>query len=67
MAEVIASKAPLGQKATKFAIEEGRHLDLDNAVKVEAKHFATCFESEDQREAMSAMLEKRKAAPFKGC
>ena len=66
MAEAIAKNGPIALRATKLAIDEGRDLDLDSALKAEAQHFSSCFESEDQREAMAAMLEKRKAADFKG-
>ena len=64
MARTIASKSPTAVCATKHAIEEGRGLHLDNGLELEARLFGSCFESEDQREAMSAMLEKRKPKPF---
>jgi len=66
MAATIAGRAPIAIRGTKMAIEEGRNLDMDGAIKREAHYFGQCFESEDQREGMAAMLEKRKAQPFKG-
>lgn len=66
MAAAIAAKAPIAVRATKRAIEEGRALGMDAAIDVELRHFASCFDSADRREAMSAMLEKRKPLPFKG-
>ncbi|MCL2853771.1 MAG: enoyl-CoA hydratase-related protein [Defluviitaleaceae bacterium] len=66
MAGVIAAKAPIAISATKLAVEDGRFMSLDKALELEARHFASCFESEDQRQAMSAMLEKRKPQPFRG-
>ncbi len=32
---------------------------MDSAIKVEAKDFGKCFDSEDQLEGMTAFLEKR--------
>ena len=66
LAASIAKNAPIAVRATKAAIEEGRGLDLDKALEAELRHFASCFESADQREAMTAMLEKRKPEAFKG-
>jgi enoyl-CoA hydratase len=66
MAAAIAKNAPIGVRATKRAMNSGREKGLDAALNIEAACFGTCFESEDQKEAMSAMLEKRKAAPFVG-
>lgn len=66
MAEAIAKNAPIAIRATKLAIDEARDKDIDTALKVEARHFGDCFESADQREGMTAMLEKRKPAPFTG-
>jgi len=66
MAEMIAGNAPIAVRETKRAIEEGRSLDMDGAIEAEAKCFGACFASADQREAMSAMLEKRKPEPFQG-
>ena len=66
LAKTIADKAPVAIKATKRAVEEGRPMNLDDALALESRLFGGCFESVDQREAMSAMLEKRKPKPFEG-
>ena len=66
LARTIAAQAPIAVKATKRAIEEGRSMNLDEALLLESRLFGDCFESGDQREAMSAMLEKRKPKPFTG-
>jgi len=66
LAETIAKNAPIAVRGTKRAIEAGRDLDIDSALELEANFFSLCFETEDQREAMTAMLEKRKPAPFNG-
>lgn len=66
LAETIAANAPLAVSATKRAMAEGCGLDMDKAIAVEAEHFSSCFESWDQVEGMSALLEKRAAQPFRG-
>jgi enoyl-CoA hydratase len=66
MANKIAKNAPLAVQATKLAVDEGLNTDIDLAIRIEAMHFGSCFETQDQQEAMSAMLEKRKPEPFKG-
>lgn len=64
MAECIAANAPIAVRATKQAVNAGIQTDLDSAIKIEAEHFSTCFETGDQREAMSAFTEKRTMAAF---
>ena len=66
MANEIAANGPIAVRATKQAINKGRAMDMDAALALEADYFSGCFESWDQREGMSAMLEKRKPEPFKG-
>jgi len=64
MAEKIAQNAPIAVRATKKAINEGMHLDMDTAIGIEAELFGSCFDTVDQRNAMKAFLEKQKPAPF---
>lgn len=64
LAEKIARNAPIAVRETKLAINEGLQVDIDTAIAIESKHFGNCFESEDQKNAMSAFIEKRKADPF---
>jgi len=66
IATAIANNGPIAVSATKTALTDGLLLDIDEALILEADRFSTCFETEDQREAMSAMLEKRPANPFQG-
>ena len=66
MANAIASNGPIAVRATKMAINKGLAMDLDAAFALEAEYFGDCFETGDQKEGMSAMLEKRKAEPFTG-
>jgi enoyl-CoA hydratase len=44
----------------KQAIEYGSSLPLDEALLLEQSLFALCFDSKDQKEGMTAFLEKRK-------
>ncbi len=64
LAGQIAANAPIAVRASKRAINEGLDLAMDEAVVVEEKAFASCFETADQQEGMGAFLEKRKHAPF---
>ncbi|MDR2391236.1 MAG: enoyl-CoA hydratase/isomerase family protein [Planctomycetota bacterium] len=64
MAEKIASNAPIAVRAAKKAVNDGIEADMDTALNIEAKLFGQCFESEDQQNAMTAFVEKRRPAPF---
>lgn len=64
MAEKIAQNAPIAVRGTKKAINEGMHLDMDTAINIEVALFGSCFETQDQKNAMGAFIEKRKPAPF---
>ena len=66
LANAIAANAPIAVCSTKMSINQGRSMNIEAAVAVEAENFSVCFESNDQKEGMSAMLEKRKNEPFKG-
>ncbi len=62
--ELMASftkNAPLAVAYCKHAIDEGYQLDIDGGVRVENKWFGKCFSTEDQKEGMTAFLEKRPA------
>ena len=64
LAETIAKNAPIAVRACKKAINEGLELPMDEAIALEEKLFGSCFETEDQKEGMSAFLEKRKHEPY---
>ena len=51
-------------RACKKAINDGLQVDMDRAVTIEEKLFGSCFETADQKEGMSAFLEKRKHEPY---
>ncbi len=46
---------------SKRAINDGLQLDIESAMDLEAKIFGECFLSPDQKEGMSAFVEKRSA------
>ena len=64
MAARIAGNAPIAVCACKKAINDGLQVDIDQALVVEEKLFGSCFETEDQKSAMTAFVEKRKHDPF---
>ena len=64
LAKAIAANAPIAVRNCKKAVNEGLQVDMDQAVVIEEKLFADCFETEDQREGMRAFLEKRKIEKF---
>ncbi|MCF6266038.1 MAG: short-chain-enoyl-CoA hydratase [Desulfuromusa sp.] len=65
MAEKIAAKGPVAIRFSKEAVNKGLEMDLDKANAYEAELFSLCFASNDQKEGMSAFLEKR-PADFQG-
>lgn len=64
LATGIAKNAPIAVRNSKKAMNEGLQVDMDQAIVIEEKAFGDCFESEDQREGMTAFLEKRKVEKF---
>ena len=61
----IASRGPLAVAATKRVVHRGADVSLPVAGELEAQAFAVLFGSGDQREGMTAFIEKRKAS-FEG-
>jgi len=59
-AETIKSKAMFAVSIAKAAINEGMDVDADTSYRLEAEKFGMCFSSPDQREGMTAFIEKRK-------
>lgn len=64
MAAGIAKNAPIAVRNCKKAINDGLDADMDKAIVIEEKLFGDCFESYDQKEGMTAFLEKRKVEAF---
>ncbi len=61
MAEKIATKGPLSVQLAKESIDQGLDLTLAAGLKIEASNFAKLFDTQDQKEGMTAFTEKRPA------
>ena len=64
MAARIAGNAPIAVRASKKAINDGMQVDIEAGEVIEEKLFGSCFETQDQQNAMTAFIEKRKHDPF---
>jgi enoyl-CoA hydratase len=58
-------RGPIAIAAAKKSINQSYELDVGEAQKIEAQHFAYLFATEDVREGIRAFIEKRKPI-FKG-
>jgi enoyl-CoA hydratase len=65
LANTIAKNAPIAVKLCKEAINRGSQCDIDTALMYESEVFGECFSTEDQKDAMTAFVEKRKLEGFK--
>jgi enoyl-CoA hydratase len=65
LARKIASTGPLAVAEVKQLVNVGQSVPLDAALALEQKSFGILFSTADQREGMSAFLEKR-TAKFEG-
>lgn len=61
MAEMILNKAQIAVKYLKTAVNRGYETDSETGMVIENDLFGLCFTTYDQKEGMSAFLEKRKA------
>lgn len=66
MANAIAAQAQVAVRQSKRCVRKGMQTDIATALAYEAEAFGLCFSTEDQREGMSAFLEKRAEKNFKG-
>jgi len=57
----LAKKAPLALAAAKSCVNVGAEAAMPEALEYELREFLLLFESEDQKEGMTAFLEKREA------
>ena len=60
LAKKISHNGQLAVKYSKAAINRGINCDLDTGSAIEVDLFGLCFATEDQKEGMSAFLDKRK-------
>lgn len=65
LATVIASRSPVALAGAKRSLNEGVEMTLEEGLQQEAHLFGDLFYSEDQKEGISAFIEKR-VADFKG-
>ncbi|MCC5882170.1 MAG: enoyl-CoA hydratase/isomerase family protein [Halomonas sp.] len=56
----LVGNGPQAVRASKLAVHDGMDQDLDSALALETALFAFCFAGEEQKEGMSAFVEKRK-------
>lgn len=55
----ICRQGQIAVRLCKAAVNEGLQTDIDRAMTIEADTFGLCFSTQDQKEGMSAFLEKR--------
>jgi enoyl-CoA hydratase len=60
LAHTIVGMPPLAVRAIKEVVQLGQDVPLETALALERKSFVMLFDSADQKEGMSAFLEKRK-------
>lgn len=60
MAAKIAGRSPVAVAYCKAAVDVGMSVDLASALAYEAELFGLCFAAPDQKEGMTAFVEKRK-------
>jgi enoyl-CoA hydratase len=65
MAGKIAGNAQVAVRQSKEAINKGMQCDIVTGLSYEAQAFAVCFATEDQKDAMTAFINKSKVSVFK--
>lgn len=58
-ANTIAAQSPIAVKYCKAAINRGMQCDIETALMYESEVFGECFATEDQKEGMTAFVERR--------
>ena len=65
MAGKIALNAQVAVRQSKAAIDKGMQCDIETGAAFETQAFGLCFSTEDQKDAMTAFLNKSKIEKFK--
>jgi len=65
MAAKIAQNAQIAVRQSKSAINMGMQCDIETGAAIETLAFGLCFSTEDQKDAMSAFINKSKVEKFK--
>lgn len=65
MANDIAKNAQIAVRQSKAAINRGMQSDVGTGTAFESQAFALCFSTEDQKDAMTAFVNKEKVTAFK--
>lgn len=65
LAEKICKNAPIAVRNCKKAVDQGIEQRIEDGIAVESRLFGSCFASQDQKEGMTAFLEKRKIKEFR--
>ncbi len=66
LANAICANAQIAVRQSKACINRGLQTDIVTGISFEAEAFGLCFATEDQKEGMSAFVEKREKN-FKNC
>ena len=61
LAETITKNSQQAIRYSKEAIKLGSQTDINTGLDIETNLFGLCFSTKDQKEGMSAFLEKREA------
>ncbi len=64
MASTISANAPIAVRNTKAAVNRGLQTDIDSGIAIEVELFGELFDTADQKEGMTAFLEKRREKNF---
>jgi len=59
LAAKMLAAGPIGVRLAKHCINKGLALDIDTGLALEATTFGLCFGTQDQKEGMTAFVEKR--------
>lgn len=59
LAKIICENAPIAVALAKHAIDDGAHLNLDEALSLEQQKYAQTLGTEDRLEGLAAFIEKR--------